>query len=42
MHLPLTSKWSSALDQEKATIVLVLDTEGAFDWVWHTTLIEKM
>ncbi len=40
LHLLLTSKWSVALDHERATAVVALDIEGAFDKVWHEALIE--
>ncbi len=40
LHLLLTAKWSAALDKGRATVAVALDIEGAFDKVWHETLIE--
>ena len=42
LHLLMTAKWSEALDQGKATAIVALDIEGAFDKVWHEALIEKL
>lgn len=42
LHLLLTTEWSAALDQERATAVVALDIEGAFDRVWHAALITKL
>ena len=42
LHLLLTSEWSAALDAGKATAVVALDIEGAFDRVWHAGLLEKL
>lgn len=42
LHTLLTNKWSSALDQGRATAVVALDIEGAFDRVWHGALVEKL
>ena len=42
LHLLLTSEWSAALDAGKATAVIALDIEGAFDRVWHSGLLEKL
>ena len=42
MHLLLTSELSAALDQERATAVVALDIEGAFDRVWHAALVTKL
>ena len=42
LHLLLTSEWSAALDAEKATAVVALDIEGAFDRVWHAGLLAKL
>uniref|UniRef100_A0A0P4VWF1 Reverse transcriptase domain-containing protein n=1 Tax=Scylla olivacea TaxID=85551 RepID=A0A0P4VWF1_SCYOL len=41
LHLLLTSEWITALDQRKATAVVALDIEGAFDRVWHAALLSK-
>ena len=42
LHLLLTSEWSAALDAGKATAVVALDIEGAFDKVWHAGLLAKL
>ena len=42
LHLLLTSEWSAALDTGKATAVIALDIEGAFDRVWHSGLLAKL
>lgn len=42
LHLLLAAKWSAALDHGRATAVVALDIEGAFDKVWHEALIEKL
>ncbi|KAG0723769.1 putative RNA-directed DNA polymerase from transposon BS [Chionoecetes opilio] len=42
LHLLLASDLSAALDQGKATAVVALDIEGAFDRVWHEALITKL
>ncbi|KAG0717912.1 putative RNA-directed DNA polymerase from transposon BS [Chionoecetes opilio] len=42
LHLLLTSDLSAALDQGKATAVVALDIEGAFERVWHEALVTKL
>ncbi|XP_045115988.1 uncharacterized protein LOC123507079 [Portunus trituberculatus] len=42
LHLLLSTKWSEALDRGKATAVVALDIEAAFDRVWHAALITKL
>ncbi|XP_045133977.1 uncharacterized protein LOC123517690 [Portunus trituberculatus] len=42
LHLLLTSEWSAALDAGKATAVVALDIEGAFDKVWPAGLLAKL
>ena len=42
LHLLLTTEWSAALDRGRATAVVALDIEGAFDRVWHAALITKL
>uniref|UniRef100_A0A0N7Z9V4 Reverse transcriptase domain-containing protein n=1 Tax=Scylla olivacea TaxID=85551 RepID=A0A0N7Z9V4_SCYOL len=42
LHLLLTSEWITALDQRKATAVVALDIEGAFDGVWHAALLSTL
>ncbi|KAG0717399.1 putative RNA-directed DNA polymerase from transposon X-element [Chionoecetes opilio] len=42
LHLLLGSDLSAALDQGKATAVVALDIEGAFDRVWHEALVTKL
>ena len=42
MHRLLTSEWNDALDAGKATAVVALDIEAAFDRVWHSGLLEKL
>ena len=42
LHLLLTTKWSEALDHGKATAVVALDIEAAFDSVWHAALLTKL
>lgn len=38
----MSSEWTKVLDQGKRTCLLSLDTEGAFDRVWHRGLLEKL
>lgn len=42
LHLLLSTEWSAGLDQGKASAVVALDIEGAFDRVWHAALITKL
>ena len=42
LHLLLASRLSAALDQERATAVVALDIEGAFDRVWKEALVTKL
>ncbi|XP_063881678.1 uncharacterized protein LOC135111930 [Scylla paramamosain] len=42
LHLLLTSEWSAALDAGKATAVVALNIEGAFEKVWHAGLLAKL
>ena len=42
LHLQLTTEWSAALDRGKASVVVALDIEGAFDKVWHAALVTKL
>ena len=42
LHLLLASELCAALDQGKATAVVALDIEGAFDRVWHEALVTKL
>ncbi|MPC28823.1 putative RNA-directed DNA polymerase from transposon BS [Portunus trituberculatus] len=42
LHLLLASILSAALDQERDTVVVALDIEGAFDHVWKEALITKL
>ena len=42
LQLLLASGLSAALDQSKVTFVVALDVEGAFDRVWHETLVTKL
>ncbi|XP_045109715.1 uncharacterized protein LOC123503780 [Portunus trituberculatus] len=42
LHLLLISEWSAALDAGKATAVVALDIEGAFDKVWPAGLLAKL
>ena len=42
LHLLLNLELSATLDQGKATAVVALHIEGAFDRVWHTALITKL
>ena len=42
LHLLLSSSLSAALDQGRATAVVALDIEGAFDRVWKEALVTKL
>ena len=38
----LSQGWQDAMDKGLDTLVMALDTTGAFDVVWHARLVEKL